>query len=1052
MSEVLPLGLRHALESGECVLFVGAGIGVHLFTADGKCLPDAASLAKELAQEFSIETSEPHDLAKIAQVVQLRKGRPELEAFLRKRLGNLEPDDTLKWLFSLRWRAIFTTNYDLGIQRTYELIPDPPQRPVTISTTSELVSFDARFEIPIYHLHGTLFGTARPHIIITEEDYARFRESRRMLFEILKKEFATASLLYVGYSNRDPNWKMVLEEIRAEFYPSPFPQSYRVAPSTDPLDNEILKSRGIETIGVALDHFVRAASAALSDLKVDPDRLQKLQATVPKALMSAFEKNPAATARFLLSWTYVNEAPFDAAPNTTAFLRGDRPNWSLVGRRLHFERDIEDQVYEDLLDYATSERQKPGVVIVLGPAGYGVTTLLMSVAARLVNERAGPLFMHKPGAAVIEGDIEFAISVFTERPFFIVDFAADHSGPLRSVVHKLGQSGRAAVFLLGERLNEWRQNGGVRLSGREHNLEALSEPEIIRLIQCLEQHGELGQLRDLNRDLQIAAIKQKHGKELLVVLRESTEGKGFDAIIEDEFLGIKDELSRQLYAITCCFYQHGALARDTLLAELLGLPLADLYRETKNATEGVVVYECVDESYGHYVARARHRIIAQIVWNRCVIASERERLVASTLAALNLNYKADRDAFNDFIRSDALVESIVSFEGKVKFFEVACRKDPMNPYVRQHYARMLSRDEKPELALGQIDEALRVNPNVRILYHTKGIVLRQLAMSIESPDIARRRLAQSEEAFRRGLSMFERDEYCYTGLAELYFGWAKRGTSPEEVATYIGKAEETINEGLKVVRTRDSLWVVSSEVQKWLGNQPQHLQSLERAVAENPGGIVARYLLGRAYRRQGDPQKTVEVLHSVIRDHPNEFRSCVEYACALMDLGEAYAKCIAVLRLSTLHGLSDPRFIATLGGMLFMNREFSEADRIFSESYRREFPATELQKVQFRPRKPGGPERQLELVGKVVGVKAGYAFIEVPGYPPFFCPGSKFGGVVMKYGLEVVFEPAFSARGALAERPRPYHDEGGVRAQIGQGTDSVSGKGGGEGQVELPLI
>lgn len=61
--------------------------------------------------------------------------------------------------------------------------------------------------------------------------------------------------------------------------------------------------------------------------------------------------------------------------------------------------------------------------------------------------------------------------------------------------------------------------------------------------------------------------------------------------------------------------------------------------------------------------------------------------------------------------------------------------------------------------------------------------------------------------------------------------------------------------------------------------------------------------------------------------------------------------------------------------------------------------------------------KPLRLRGKVVLVRAGFAFIESPGYESFFCPGSKFGGLLMKQGVEVSFEPAFSAKGAVADKP-----------------------------------
>ncbi len=1019
----LPIGLRHALESGECVLFVGSGIGDHLLDPEGKAAPDSASLAKELGEYFSIDAKDADDLAKISEIVELRKGRTELETFLHKRLCNLEPDKTFQWLFSLRWRAIFTTNYDNGIQRAYELSASPPQKPVTITLTSDIVNFDLRFEVPIYHLHGALFAPSKPKILITEEDYIRFREHRKMLFEMLKKEFATSNILYIGYSNRDPNWKTVLAEIASEFYPSKMPVSYRIAPQTDSIESEILKAKNIETIHMSYQDFYENASAALSESKVDPDLLKRIRVDLPSDLLSAFDKNPAAVSRLLSSWSYVNQAPFSDDPNVHSFLRGDQANWALVGSRQHFERDVEEEIYDDLLDYATSSTKTQRVNIILGPAGYGVTTLLMSLAARLAQERAGIMFMLKPGNSVLEGDVEFASSLFPDNPFFFVNNAADHSIILHSLVHRLREKGRSAMFILGERLNEWRQGHG-KLRGKEFLIDSLSDSEINRLLDCLAKHCELNKLEPLSRELQFNAIKQKHGKELLVAMREATEGRSFDAILEDEYRGIGDDLSRRLYLSVCCFHQHGAYIRDTLLAQLMEIPLQEMYKATGDATEGVVIYYCIDERKGSYAARSRHRTIAAIVWERCGEPADRDNLVQSSLSALNLNYKADKDAFEYFIRSDRVVNSIRSLEGKIRFFETACKKDPDSPYVRQHYARMLSREDKANLALGQIEEALKMKRSYRVLHHTKGMILKQLALNIESNELARRRLVQSEASFRQGLSMYAKDEYSYQGLSQLYLGWAKRAPTQEEAAEYISKAEEIINEGLKIVPVRYGLWIESSNVQQLLGNEPSRVRALEKAVRDSPGSIVSTYLLGRAYRKVNLPQKTVDVLEPVIKNHHDEFRVFVEYAIALVSLKKPYKEAIAVLRLSTLYGLSDPRFIATLGGILFMDEQFSEANEVFAESSRRDFTATELNTIQFRPPIPDILQEPLRIKGKVMVVKAGYALIESASYPRFLCPGSKFGGIFMEPGLEVTFELAFTAKGPVADRPRINDDTG----------------------------
>jgi SIR2-like domain len=230
-----------------------------------------------------------------------------------------------------------------------------------------LTAFDRRFQVPVYYLHGRLCGPDKSRIIITENDYAEFRKQRQMMFELLKLEFATSIFLYVGYSNNDPNWKMLLEEVRSEFYPSRPPTSYRVAPLTDPLDLEILRSKDIDSIPSTYDAFQKSAALVLVGSKVPADALSRLQASVPTELLPAFERNPAALARLLNSWEYVNQAQFMSAPNTRDFFRGDKANWGLIARKLAFERDMEEEVYDVRLDYGTSSVTHPSTAIVLAP-------------------------------------------------------------------------------------------------------------------------------------------------------------------------------------------------------------------------------------------------------------------------------------------------------------------------------------------------------------------------------------------------------------------------------------------------------------------------------------------------------------------------------------------------------------------------------------------------------------------------------------------------------------------------------------------------------------
>ena len=120
----------------------------------------------------------------------------------------------------------------------------------------------------------------------------------------------------------------------------------------------------------------------------------------------------------------------------------------------------------------------------------------------------------------------------------------------------------------------------------------------------------------------------------------------------------------------------------------------------------------------------------------------------------------------------------------------------------------------------------------------------------------------------------------------------------------------------------------------------------------------------------------------------------------------------------SLYGLSDPRFIATLGGMYFMNGEFTEAEKIFAESVKQELSRSEAYIVHFNPRDPADRSRPLRVEGVVADVRLGYAFLDALRYSKIFCPGSKFGGIKMVRGARLSFEICFCAKGPTADKLR----------------------------------
>jgi hypothetical protein len=441
----------------------------------------------------------------------------------------------------------------------------------------------------------------------------------------------------------------------------------------------------------------------------------------------------------------------------------------------------------------------------------------------------------------------------------------------------------------------------------------------------------------------------------------------------------------------------------------------DLYAEIENSLEGIVSFIETDMARGEFAARTRHRVIAEVVWKRCGEIGMKEEAVHRAMDRLNLTYSLDKAVFERFIRSDEVVDNFRSLEAKTKFFEMASLKSPRDPYVLQHYARMLLREGQPTVALAQIDAAIAMNDSVRVFHHTRGLILAELATKAHSDDLGRKWLYQSEREFQRCIELNTRDQYGYSGLAKLYLDWSRRIGSDDEGAAYLTKCEEVISEGLRQVREREVLWVLSAKVQAYFGTSPKRIARLKNAIDENSQSPIPRYLLGREYRSTGQPAKCIEVLEPVIRKNFKEFRAFVEYVLAMIVLDEPYAKCIAVLSQAQLDGFSDPEFVGLLGGLYFADGKFDQAKKVFAESSKQGFSFEQRQRRVLCLNRIGTHE-PVVVSGRVASVSPGFIYIQSDEFPDVRSRTTRVGKTILQKGMRIRFEISFSPGGPFAEK------------------------------------
>lgn len=99
--------------------------------------------------------------------------------------------------------AIITTNYDLFLEN--EIFPDDY---TVFVNQSDLFGADSYNIAEIYKIHGS--ATDANSIVITEQDYNKFNDSRKLIIAKMLTLFAESPIIFLGYSFTDENIQNII--------------------------------------------------------------------------------------------------------------------------------------------------------------------------------------------------------------------------------------------------------------------------------------------------------------------------------------------------------------------------------------------------------------------------------------------------------------------------------------------------------------------------------------------------------------------------------------------------------------------------------------------------------------------------------------------------------------------------------------------------------------------------------------------------------------------------------------------------------------------------
>lgn len=222
--DVLLSRIRHK----ACTPFLGAGASAHR-------LPTGTDLARLWAHEFGYLLRDRDDLAQVAQYMAITRDLPFPKERVSELCTNVDPTEALRpgdsydIISDLDLPIYITTNYDdllwhaLRNKRKDPQVLLCPWHSSLHEQAGKTVNYVPSPEKPaIYYLHGS--AREPSSIVITEDDYLDFilwvtRHWKKQpnvshIAIQVKKALASNSLLFIGYSQKDWTFRVLMRTIR----------------------------------------------------------------------------------------------------------------------------------------------------------------------------------------------------------------------------------------------------------------------------------------------------------------------------------------------------------------------------------------------------------------------------------------------------------------------------------------------------------------------------------------------------------------------------------------------------------------------------------------------------------------------------------------------------------------------------------------------------------------------------------------------------------------------------------------------------------------------
>ncbi|ASO07519.1 SIR2 family NAD-dependent protein deacylase [Arenibacter algicola] len=646
--------LTRLIGRNEVILFLGAGFSLGAKNKLDERFPTGKKLGKKLWDFLGYDGDYDDDDASLPLLYQdftdAGIKRTLKTDFLNNNLLSAEIPENYNSICKPFWRKIYTINIDDVVQKVYSR--NGKKLMELVFPKDEFKERDQSLEYTsIIHLHGKL-PCDPEDIVFSTKQYAKANLTDQPLYSQFVYDYATRPTIFVGTDLNEPIFERYIEarENKAGYGESR-PKSFLITPWLSQVKKRVLKnSYNVHHIEGTSDDFFNWLNKIDSEL---PTKEELLKSTFPSLLdiTEFIGENVSKKSIYNFSSSFKRvPTDYNVKDKRSAYLLGANPTWNDIHSNLDIPRTITNEIYADIYKYSIdkTENRAQKIVSLSGTAGSGKSTIIRRLGLRL-SRNGITVFITDSDTLAKPHQIFDVLEAINETVVLIFDNSALMMHQIDGLLTQFAQLKFPPIILLSTRTNQVNRLVSMIdtnvIDFTHYRTPNLDDDEIKLLISKLDDNNLLSRLKGMSDPQRFREFKNRAKKQILIAMKEATNGMPFNKIIENEF----EEINPLEAKILCiCIALNTELGFYNTKQDFVGFSKVS-HNESLNFLQNTLAGTLLSIGENDERFMIRHRILADFMIKHCAdisILKEAYIRVLSVLAPELVNSNTYNRKFN----------------------------------------------------------------------------------------------------------------------------------------------------------------------------------------------------------------------------------------------------------------------------------------------------------------------------------------------------------------------------------------------------------------------